>query len=215
MLARIEAENKGKTDAARAKGVAGANDKFAEPLERLENAAALLGEVERLAEAGEWTPLYDRLTPYVLGMEPLPGLKGMKKRLTGEHKAAVKTRADEAAGLFGQILELISCSEDEAEADRLAALPRLQALFAAVRDFDARFAAKKQERKLLEFSDFEHQPSGSSAARTAPPPPCVRASGRITPPSWWTNIRIQMRCRMRSTAVWPARRGITSSSWAT
>ena len=157
VLARIEAENKGKTDAARAKGVAGANDKFAEPLERLENAAALLGEVERLAKAGEWTPLYDRLTPYVLGMEPLPGLKGMKKRLTGEHKAAVKTRADEAAGLFGQILELISCSEDEAEADRLAALPRLQALFAAVRDFDARFAAKKQERKLLEFSDFEHQ----------------------------------------------------------
>ena len=59
--------------------------------------------------------------------------------------------------MFGQILELISCSEDEAEADRLAALPRLQALFAAVRDFDARFAAKKQERKLLEFSDFEHQ----------------------------------------------------------
>ena len=157
VLARIEAENKGKTDAARAKGVAGSNDKFAEPLERLENAAALLGEVERLAEAGEWTPLYDRLTPYVLGMEPLPGLKGMKKRLTGEHKATVKTRADEAAGLFGQILELISCSEDEAEADRLAALPRLQALFAAVRDFDARFAAKKQERKLLEFSDFEHQ----------------------------------------------------------
>ena len=27
-----------------------------------------------------------------------------------------------------------------------------QKLFAAVRDFDARFAAKKQERKLLEFS---------------------------------------------------------------
>ena len=157
VLARIEAENKGKTDAARAKAVAGVNDKFAEPLERLEAAAALLGEVERLAEAGEWTPLYDRLTPYVLGMEPMPGLKGMKKRLTGEHKAAVKTRADEAAALFGQILELISCSEDEAEVDRAAALPRLRALFAAVRAFDARFAAKKQERKLLEFSDFEHQ----------------------------------------------------------
>ena len=131
--------------------MAGVNDKFADPQERLEAAAALLGEVERLAEAGEWTPLYARLTPYVLGMEPMPGLKGMKKRLTGEHKAAVKTRADEAAALFGQILELISCSEDEAEADRAAALPRLRALFAAVRAFDARFAAKKQERKLLEF----------------------------------------------------------------
>ena len=30
-------------------------------------------------------------------------------------------------------------------------------MFAAVRDFDARFSAKKKERKLLEFSDFEHQ----------------------------------------------------------
>ena len=47
---------------------------------------ALLGRVEQLAVAGEWTPLYDLLTPYVLGMEELPGLKGMKKRLNGEHK---------------------------------------------------------------------------------------------------------------------------------
>ena len=30
------------------------------------------------------------------------------------------------------------------------------AMFAAVRDFDARFTARKRERKLLEFSDFEH-----------------------------------------------------------
>ena len=155
-LAQVQAEEKGKTAAAKAKAVAGVNDKFAEPLFRLENAAALLGEVERLAQAGEWTPLYDRLTPYVLGMEEAPGLKGMKKRLTGEHKAAVKTRAEEAASLFGQITELISCSEDEAEADRKAALPRLRALFDAVRDFDARFSTKKRERKLLEFSDFEH-----------------------------------------------------------
>ena len=132
------------------------NERFAEPLERLESAAALLGEVERLAEAGEWTPLYDRLTPYVLGMEQVPGLKNMKKRLTGEHKDAVKTRADEAAKLFEKIEDLISCSLDEAELDRRAAEPRLRALFAAVRDFDARFAARKRERRLLEFSDFEH-----------------------------------------------------------
>ena len=137
--------------------MAGVNDKFAEPLSRLESAAALLGEVERLAAAGQWTPLYDKLTPYVLGMEEMPGFKGMKKRLTGDHKAAVRTRADEAAKLFEHITELVSCSEEEAEADRRAALPRLRALFAAVRDFDARFSAKKKERKLLEFSDFEHQ----------------------------------------------------------
>ena len=156
-VAQADAETSKKTEAAKAKAVASANEKFAEPLERLESAAALLGEVERLAGAGEWTPLYDKLTPYVLGMEAAPGLKGMKKRLAGDHKAAVKTRADEAGALFGQILDLISCSEDEAEADRKAALPRLRALFAAVRDFDQRFSAKKRERRLLEFSDFEHQ----------------------------------------------------------
>lgn len=136
--------------------MAAVNEKFAEPLERLENSAALLGEMERLAGAGEWTPLYDRLTPYVLGMEQAPGLKNMKKRLTGEHKDAVKTRADEAAKLFEKIEDLISCSLDEAELDRKAAEPCLRALFAAVRDFDARFAARKRERRLLEFSDFEH-----------------------------------------------------------
>ena len=156
-LAQAQAEEKGKTAASKAKAAAGVNDKFAEPLSRLENAAALLGEVERQAAAGEWTPLYDKLTPYVLGMEEMPGFKGMKKRLTGDHKAAVRTRTDEAAKLFEQITELISCSEEEAEADRREALPRLRALFAAVRDFDARFSAKKKERKLLEFSDFEHQ----------------------------------------------------------
>ena len=156
VTAQADAEASKKTPAAREKAVAAVNEKFAEPLERLENSAALLGEVERLAGAGEWTPLYDRLTPYVLGMEQAPGLKNMKKRLTGEHKDAVKTRADEAAKLFEKIEDLISCSLDEAELDRKAAEPCLRALFAAVRDFDARFAARKRERRLLEFSDFEH-----------------------------------------------------------
>ena len=156
VTAQADAEASKKTPAAKEKAVAAVNEKFAEPLERLENSAALLGEVERLAGAGEWTPLYDRLTPYVLGMEQAPGLKNMKKRLTGEHKDAVKTRADEAAELFEKIEDLISCSLDEAELDRKAAEPCLRALFAAVRDFDARFAARKRERRLLEFSDFEH-----------------------------------------------------------
>ena len=145
-----------KTPAAIRKAEAAVAEKYADAQGRLERSAALLGEVERLAQAGEWTPLYDRLTPFVLGMEEQPGLKGMKKRLKGDHKTAIKTRADEAADLFAQITELVSCSEEEAEADRQAVLPRLQALFAAVRDFDARFSAQKRERKLLEFSDFEH-----------------------------------------------------------
>ena len=151
-----DAEEK-KTPSAREKAKNAVLEKYTDAQERLDKAAALLGRVEQLAVAGEWTPLYDLLTPYVLGMEELPGLKGMKKRLNGEHKKVIRTRADEGAALFAQILELIPCSEEEAEADRRAAEPRLRALFEAVRDFDARFSAKKRDRKLLEFSDFEHQ----------------------------------------------------------
>ena len=151
-----DAEEK-KTPSAREKAKNAVLEKYTDAQERLDKAAALLGRVEQLAVAGEWTPLYDLLTPYVLGMEELPGLKGMKKRLNGEHKKVIRTRADEGAALFAQILELIPCSEEEAEADRRAAEPRLRALFAAVWDFDARFSAKKRDRKLLEFSDFEHQ----------------------------------------------------------
>ena len=151
-----DAEEK-KTPSAREKAKNAVLEKYTDAQERLDKAAALLGRVEQLAVAGEWTQLYDLLTPYVLGMEELPGLKGMKKRLNGEHKKVIRTRADEGAALFAQILELIPCSEEEAEADRRAAEPRLRALFAAVRDFDARFSAKKRDRKLLEFSDFEHQ----------------------------------------------------------
>ena len=151
-----DAEEK-KTPSAREKAKNAVLEKYTDAQERLDKAAALLGRVEQLAVAGGWTPLYDLLTPYVLGMEELPGLKGMKKRLNGEHKKVIRTRADEGAALFAQILELTPCSEEEAEADRRAAEPRLRALFAAVRDFDARFSAKKRDRKLLEFSDFEHQ----------------------------------------------------------
>uniref|UniRef100_UPI0040255716 UvrD-helicase domain-containing protein n=1 Tax=Faecalibacterium sp. TaxID=1971605 RepID=UPI0040255716 len=151
-----DAEEK-KTPSAREKAKNAVLEKYTDAQERLDKATALLGRVEQLAVAGEWTPLYDLLIPYVLGMEELPGLKGMKKRLNGEHKKVIRTRADEGAALFAQILELIPCSEEEAEADRRAAEPRLRALFAAVRDFDARFSAKKRDRKLLEFSDFEHQ----------------------------------------------------------
>ena len=153
---RVRAEESRKTAAARAAAAHKVEDKFAEPLERLDQALALLRRVEALAAGGAWGPLYDLLTPYVLGMEPEPGLKGMKTRLAGARKAAVRTRAAEAAGLFGEILDLIPCSEAEAEEDRALAAPRLAALFRAVRDFDARFAARKRERKLLEFSDFEH-----------------------------------------------------------
>ncbi len=145
-----------KTQAAKEKAAMAVADKFAEPLFRLETASALMSEIIDCAQAGQWEKLYDRLTPYVLGMEEMPGLKGMKKRLTGDHKAVVRTCADEASELFEQITAMVCCSEAEAETDRQTVLPRLRALFEAVKAFDDRFAAKKLERKLLEFSDFEH-----------------------------------------------------------
>ncbi len=36
-------------------------------------AAAFFAQAEQLATAGQWGPLYDLLTPYVLGMEEAPG----------------------------------------------------------------------------------------------------------------------------------------------
>ena len=78
--------------------------------------------------------------------------------------------------------QLICCSEAEAETDRQITLPRLQALFAAVRDFDARFTARKRERKLLEFSDFEHLALRLLRTPMVRLPPCARTSGRTTPP---------------------------------
>ena len=152
---RARAEESRKTAAARAAAAAKVNAKFAEPLERLEESLALLRRVESLAAAGDWEGLYALLTPYLLGAARAPGLKGMKVRLAGDRKAAVRTRADEAAGLFEEILALIPCSEGEAEADRALAAPCLAGLARAVRGFDRRFAAKKKARRLLEFSDFE------------------------------------------------------------
>ena len=182
VLAQVQAEEKGKTAASKAKAVAGVNDKFAEPLSRLESAAALLGEVERLAAAGQWTPLYDKLTPYVLGMEEMPGFKGMKKRLTGDHKAAVRTRADEAAKLFEHITELVSCSEEEAEADRQAALPRLQACLRRCGISMLGSRPKSGTGSCWSSVTLSIRPSACSVTRTAPPLRCAGSSGRTTPP---------------------------------
>ena len=121
-------------------------------------------------------------SPFCAGHGRAARPEGHEKTAEGDHKTAIKTRADEAADLFAQITELVSCSEEEAEADRQAALPRLQALFAAVRDFDARFSAKKRERKLLEFSDFEHFALRLLRSPDGTPTRCAGASGRTMLP---------------------------------
>ncbi len=152
--ARAQADN-GKKSAAKA--IAKINENYTELMTDLKSFAAVMRSIEQCAVAGRWTALYDKLTPYALEMIPDPGPKKGKRLPKGDHQKATKARLDAARDLFGEVKGLISCSEEEAEKDRQMALPRLRALFAAVRDFDTRFSAKKREKKMLEFSDFEHE----------------------------------------------------------
>ncbi len=154
--ARAEAEAAKKTPAAKASAAAKENERFAEPLSRMERAGDTCRKAAAAADAG-WQPLYEAFALWRgEAAQPLPGLKGMQKRLAGEHKAIVKALADRLADNFAKAAALVPCSEAEAEQDRSAAAPMLAALGDAVRDFSARFDAKKREHKVLDFSDFEH-----------------------------------------------------------
>lgn len=153
-LARAEAEASKKTAAAQAAAVAKVNEKFAEPLYRLESGAAACTAVADAAGTG-WQALYEALTPWRDAAADLPGVKGMKKRLSGENRGVVKALADRAQSNFEALLALVPCGGDAAEADRAQAAPLLTALGAAVRDYGSRYYQKKLEHKLLEFSDFE------------------------------------------------------------
>ncbi len=103
-----------------------------------------------------WDDLYALFAPYRDGTQPVPGLKGMKMRLTGTNKQSIKAQADEASALLDEMQGLVVCSTAEAEHDRAIGAPMLEALFRAVALFEARFYQKKRDKKMLEFSDFEH-----------------------------------------------------------
>lgn len=151
----LQAEMTKKTAAARAAAADRARGKYDEPLTRLEEGAEACRTVQAAADGG-WQALYEALAPWRGDAPaPLPGLKGMHMRLTGGEHARIKALADQAADNFAALLSLVPCGEAEAEADRAAAAPLLAALCRAVRDYGARYYAKKCERKLLEFSDFE------------------------------------------------------------
>ena len=153
--ARAEAEASKKTPAAQETAAAKVNEKFAEPLYRLESGTAACRAAAAAADGG-WDALYAALAPW-RGETPaeLPGIKGMKKRLSGERKDMVKALAERAQDNFETLLTLVPCDAAAAEADRAAAAPLLAALGAAVRDYGARYYRKKLEHKFLEFSDFE------------------------------------------------------------
>ena len=127
---------------------------FGEGAQRLQDAAGLCERVRTLAAARDWDGLYALLTPWRDGA--VPGLKGMKKRLGGENKAVVRAQNDLAADCFAKLLPLIDCTLAQMADDRQQEVAHLTALYAAVRDFDERYYRKKLEKKVLEFSDFEH-----------------------------------------------------------
>lgn len=139
--------------AAKPAALAKLNAAFGEAAQRLADAAELAGTAAALAEAGAWDGLYALLAPW---REGEPGLKGMKARLKGENKAALRAQNDLAAESFAKLLPLVGCSLDEMAADRAQEAAHLTALFAAVRAFDDCYYRKKLEKKVLEFSDFEH-----------------------------------------------------------
>lgn len=184
VTAQADSEASKKTPAAKEKAVAAVNEKFAEPLERLENSAALLGEVERLAGAGEWTPLYDRLTPYVLGMEQAPGLKNMKSG------SPVSTRTPSRPGptrpqssLRKSKTSSVAASTKPSSTGKppnpasAPSLPPCGTLTPALRPGSGREDCWNSATSSI-------WPCGSCGTPTASPPSCVRASGRATPPSW-------------------------------
>ncbi len=150
--ARVKAEDKYKTAAAKQKAVNKVNDQFAKCFDSLEAGKTLCSQIAEYAENGQWDDLYALLEPYTQGTPwPLPSGKQ-----PGEHGSMVTARVNEAKALLKKIMELVPCSLAQAEEDRATAQPLLGALFAAVKDFDRRFTEKKLEKKLLEFSDFEH-----------------------------------------------------------
>lgn len=124
--------------------------------ERLDEALAAAETAQQLAAAGQWQRLYDALLPYREGEQPMPGIKGCRKKLTGDNKDAIRAQADAGADCFADLLKYLPCTLAEAEADRAEALPLLEALTAAVAQFDECYYRRKLERKVLEFSDFEH-----------------------------------------------------------
>ena len=216
VTAQSDAEASKKTPAAKEKAVAAVNEKFAEPLERLENSAALLGEVERLAGAGEWTPLYDRLTPYVLGMEQAPGLKNNEKdgspvsTRTPSRPGPTRPRSSLRRSKTSSVAASTKPSLTAALPNPASApsLPPCGTSTPALRPGSGRGDCWNSATSSI-------WPCGSCGTPTASLPSCVRASGRATPPSWWMSIRTRTPCRTPFTAVWPARQGMTSSSWAT
>ena len=108
--------------------------------------AALLAPMQ----AGEWEAVRNAFKG--LSYQRL----GSVRKYTGPNKEAVQARRDMVKKILARLQEKVFfCTEEEFEADRKAALPLIEALVAAERNFDRLFMQAKLEEKQLEFSDVE------------------------------------------------------------
>lgn len=156
MAAEMEdARTTKKTAAAQEKAAQKAMDKFIWLQEDLDAGIAFYTKAEALAQAQDWDGLNEMLTPYREENVVRPGGRSTRKRLYGENKETVKLAGDLAGEACDDMLDWIPASLEEIEADRVRALPMLEALAQAQRVFAAHYYAKKIEKKMLDFSDME------------------------------------------------------------
>ena len=157
-----------KTPSARAKAQLAVAEKYEEAGTRLEKAAALFAQAEQLAAAGQWDPLYDLLTPYVLGMEEAPGLKGMKKRLGGDHKAEIKTRS--------------AAPRPKPRPTGRSPCPGCRRCLPPCGTSMPGSRPENGSASCWNSAILNTLPCGCCAPRMVRLPPCARTSGRTTPP---------------------------------
>jgi len=121
----------------------------------LQTAGLQLKEVLQAAQRG-WDALYQALQPWRQDGAAVPGVRGTGLRLPGDRHTLVKLQSDQASDYFEEVLGLIGCTEQQAWQEYRHEQELLAALYRALVCFDELYLRHKLERKVLEFSDFEH-----------------------------------------------------------
>ncbi|MCF2556147.1 UvrD-helicase domain-containing protein [Fournierella massiliensis] len=123
-----------------------------------------LRQLLELARAGDYEGLGGALAGF--GFAPLPRVNTRPKKdaqpaevllcaRMEQVKEQIKDLRQKAKDLTGEVQGFWE-NQPDFEEDRAAAAPLLEALVRQVEAFDDRYYALKLERKVLEFSDFEH-----------------------------------------------------------
>ena len=130
-------------------------ERYSDGCALLQTAGAQLETVLQAAQCG-WDALYQALQPWLQDGAAVPGVRGTGLRLPGDRHALVKLQSDQASDYFEEVLGLIGCTEQQAWQEYQQEQVLLAALYRALVCFDELYFRRKLERKVLEFSDFEH-----------------------------------------------------------